>query len=1369
MLLANLCRRGLLALAVACLAACGGNPQLRLDSAFLAGGGEMDAQRPMPRRQVNYDFNLGRFPTARGLTLVSLAAQDRELPAAAGHLNIAVQPVGPELEATLTVDGGYRFDDRLLQACLRYDPAQWEVAGVGSTNVWGTEHFAALTDVPQPGVLLLASCPGGQAAYEQPRGVFATVRLRPARGGRQASSTLTNNATIKTCWYASGGTTAPLGTPSRGTLQYASDGAIGNAGSKNGALGDTGDLIQSVDNLHYEAELDNFGATYDGTTFPSLTLTFSEQLNGDYNNDGYVSINDLSPIGGLMTLDSTPDYISPRRANETGTWNVMLDLYAFLQSNWHTGTSNDLTVFWYAGIANSATLNGRTRSALDGNWDGIAWDYANWDKDGLEGPESVWDETVSGEVYIHVGDAAPIKEHLNEQLDGYRVKTVGPDSEVTVVRTYIRDRPVTSGPGTMYIDGDQSTPVWPYDEQPWLEPGDGDNTLEEEDFHRFRKAQFELELTHADFGLTPENGSYNVVIEPFVLDVLSGVTTPGPISELQGALVVAKPEPPVDDEFGPVYRPDTSVTTPDFTPTVSDTGIVSAAQGVGADNYNYTLTIVNADDVDKNGTAFAPEITVLYDIYAYSNVANDGSTPPSAGTMFTSGNIIDTVPEGPLTGTTFKTFEVDVDVPCGKRVDDKDAKVWFGVRARAVLDEYDDPLDQYSPNNRLIGVEVDDNLQPFFVQTDRMQDQACPTTGVGLSFYRPEHTRYRDGIKVRFWPAIDGPEYDPHTEITYSLYVSASTFSSVSGMTPKSSRNLSHSDLWDSGKPVTNQDALLSFIIYQHPLTNAQLGYDETVYACVVASKSGLQSQPQQARAFTTLPEPAVFEELETYNTEVPGTVRGALETHNEVLYMVYPHGGSSDPVSNPNLNFEVRAPLTAKDRLDPEFLPTNREAISASSQVGLSFKRDETGALVEMSGNSGVLDPIVSYSGADGFNGELITGWRGSTGTWSFHEHDQNSAPSQEGVDGLQLESYAYKQVFSVGSAWVASDVGRYFLPFVHADGIVTWGGSEDPFGILYAKSRPTSISGSNYGFWNSDTSLPDGEQFQFSSAGTFEAMGFTHTGTDTITRQLGRISTQPTIGPFASGVPPSYGNRLYLLTSSPHDNSNHELLDYGPRYQWHNVKLWRSTTLASNDWEVTDMMVQLDAADDNSVSIGPNALEALRETPTANSSAFIYVTYVNSQLWNTSSSDNLGLRICSAVEPVGGGPLTFTSDDSFGLIDTAYTWPMNTGTGQPTDGTSAQIDLRALPSAFTEGASRYEQLGCVYTADSVLYLSESQPGGGWQAREISEGITAIDGGDILWVKLAYIDDATPVVMYCVNDSVFSTGYAIRLWPSGL
>jgi hypothetical protein len=455
------------------------------------------------RQQIEFRYDTASYPAVDGFTIVPMAEGTEALPGTGG-LTLATRSEGAKKVLSITASNAEK-----VRFHVRYDAAAWSVDQVKRFNAFGTgRQFISLATVVEPGLLLIRSIPVDQPASLRANGLVAEITMSP--GGRTASnSAVTGDSGYGILWHLgihqhSDHSLYPV--RSLGTYHQRLDGVtsgsdgsgFGFLGAKDGTLDSTEAGLTCTDAQLQDAvlldtsDLEHPAAyamqTYDATDWQPFTLRWTERLPGDYDNNGEVNDNDITPIGMMMT-NNPPVVVSGKWYGQEAAKDAATGSEDNLKANidpqfsytdpppdelhfpW-TFFSHDINGFYYFDSLNDprlpsisgwdntpltrplnpflpahTTFTGGgvnpyhpdpqdpshiyprygyndTVSGLDSFQDGVAWDYANL-WDPLHGGWGQIDELNNNNW--HPGEVAIIGKHLYQTISGYQVYCVHAD------------------------------------------------------------------------------------------------------------------------------------------------------------------------------------------------------------------------------------------------------------------------------------------------------------------------------------------------------------------------------------------------------------------------------------------------------------------------------------------------------------------------------------------------------------------------------------------------------------------------------------------------------------------------------------------------------------------------------------------------------------------------------------------------------------------------------------------------------------------------------------------------------------------------------------------------------------------------------
>ncbi|MBN2083326.1 hypothetical protein JW859_14105 [bacterium] len=885
----------------------------------------------------------------------------------------------------------------------------------------------------------------------------------------------------------------------------------------------------------------------------------------------------------------------------------------------------------------------------------------------------------------------------------------------------------------------------------------------------------------------------------------------------------------IPEEYGPVYRGYEEATPENAYPYVADTGAIISVEQLGQqpekgqqpehDGFTYEFKVVNADDVEpdaQQNPVFGTS-RVLYEVYAYYAEGYNGE---DTSLVFTSNNLVGTheegspgeyggIEEGESGNPDFVRFPLQIDPSEHSSLPlFEDGKVlWFGVRARE-LDflgngtaddeiEYSHPdFPEYLPNDDLEWIEIQDRFPPYFVSKCELRKQEKPTMASTDSFFAGSD-KMEEGALLHFNPAIDPGNYNSAEAITYELYVTASIMDHLPYLqTPVDTKTLAFDSIYD--EDMKRRSGLLDSESYEFDVLVDVYGNPlepgEVTCAMVVAKdEHGNYSINNVTRYVGRLPLITPPESLAGPLLRYQARTRGDIESHDGDLHMVFPEPQPYD--TRVELGYEYRPRglpgltesniLSALPPVNPPANPTNPivEPVAEfmATEYALTFKSDPSDDFnqrgeIKVDSNE-VAEPVICISARDDFPTYdapyyLFTICKDDYGYWYATYHKQPTDPAAV-VAGVGAPDSVYYPYYYWPPEGGVERQGLNTLGWIQEDSYVSWWGQTNPVGDLMHKFGYCET-----GYWSQGISLWGNEQLLLQSGHLGQRQE--ERSTDVIMRHPGRceLNTLPNPGHSTTpgdDPPDEIGNTLYMLASTPHSNiANLNTVAFLPQYRWYKSTLaWARRPDIDNDWNTIDLMQALSQflrSGDN-YSFGPNALEVARQPATVENH-HVYVTYVNAAKNDDCQTDGRGLRLAynNCCQGCFNGSWASPNQDWYspGLIDDTYYFPeiwMDTGT-------TSLVDIKRKPSATLNGAFAYQGLGCAYLHPGT----EEDPGtkiyyaelinNRWVRQEAHPGIADyVDGGNILWVKLEYVDDSSPRIMYASRRSLQSQDYYVRLW----
>lgn len=1483
-------------------AACGG----KLNLGMLSGGSAGTGSSPEGKRLmqvVDYSYDYSAYPAVEGLTLVPMDTETQPAPVGTGDYRVRVEAQGKSRVAILSAgtQAPSQPEARIFTH-FRFDPAQWQVEGVGHLNPWPqAPGFLPLVHLAEPGLLILVNQPQGLTGAQAPQGDFAKVFLKPA--ARFVSNydlfqlSLTESE-IGTVWYAFGENPLNDGEIKTGKTCLFTDGILGDDIeqaqvdlSKDGDIVTAGDLPASslqLQDSQLEGWKDNL--EYTGSTWHPITLSFTENLPGDYDNNGYVSINDITPLSPGSDWPMGDYYYSLRGTHQTEE-TAWFSTKAFLENRIlglvYPDDADGITInnFWFLDKGSTGAWSHPDYfvdypaltpacNAVDGNWDGYVRDFLNWEynpgHNGLDGKFDLLCDPDPRKCSYHPGDIAPISIHLNEALSGYQVWVVptgcnpGSTGSVlikTLYRGYDQNQHPSNEPYPFSLGGDNYLSVSRYglynadgtvipDE-----PYDGVYSDPNEplwDYDYMRKARIRILFNTAQsfFGLTQTNppdshywGDYDIVVRPYYLHHEYNGNTPSgytvifgdtPIQSTRFSNVVQYHAPVVNsnDHYGPQYRPTTE--SAPFSCPPNNGGIVSIQQSSQPDcdpQFDLDVTVKAACDisVDENNVPIWDNTQVNYIVYAYYSLDYQSSTPPPANVIFESGHVLDTVGN-----IDYWSKNANGDISFTLRINKNDdylkskllvapldqvgKRIWFGIRASEYAFippsphiEYDAPGSLYqSPNTNIIPLDVLDRLSPYFFSSLTINDQKFPLTRQ-LTMYGEQEVITNWCSSVAFFPepvlttnivinpAIDPPlhdsatgMYDTSIDLLYKLFIKDEQNNSVL----LDSKCMSFQDGFrNKGEPkIVNDSPVLSFMISHDAYDNA-LQYDYTYRFAVVAYDGS--NNPLDTTT-TIYPRDSDFIDIKTPMQVDPppviqddlsfsqGSVRGSILSDGNNTHLLFPQvwdaseaysadlgyavcpSGSAEPslpIDNKILNqmppIHVGAPFKI---FSNQYNVVDEIYKSTTPQTSMAFQLDIHGNIVRKT-NSTLANPLVSFIGYENSSLNdpfmLITAAKDSLGDWtpSYHLPLSVTGNMGRGASAPALHQFPFRRIWLIDRIVHTEFFGGYCLPWIKDDGL-TW---LVPLQIFANGDFRYRVRESQYGFWD-DIEIPYAYSLddpldivRNGRDDAYAGFGLETRATEIITRDSGLYNGTPR-GDFLQYE--AFGNMVCMLASSPSLS-----FDCG-EYKWNAIDLNYSANPAES-LHTVDLKSELDRMSPNgthgNVPIGPNAMETTK-TGANNCLNYIYVTYINSEAQNNYPEDSKGLRIAYAISDGKMITTPWSSPNLEGLIDSNYTLP---GDRLDTTGTVSIVSLRKKPGVLsTESLEPFEGLGCAYIdARSSLCFAEYS-NGAWSSSTLIPSGSIIDFGKILWVKLEYLNDNLPYIMYAIKTSTTNPPrYKIRLW----
>jgi hypothetical protein len=610
-----------------------------------------------PRRMVYYAYDYSAFSRVDDFTVVPMATETQPDSARKDALTLTVDTLGANRRVNIDCAP---LDGFLVH--LRFDPGQWQVDGVGVLNPYpeGT-GYVCFTDILEPGLLAIATAPVGDAR-PQASGHVAEVVMIPSGAKRGVSAFPApgpNNvmAMVPFCQ----GSTAPPTIRCIANMNYRLDGEFGDWTSKDGVL--SPGLEQQryeFSNCTHDVKLSNFGQTLGWNVgnqsvdaYDSMNLSWTERLVGDYDNNGTVTLADITPVGtlfdGLPTIEDNsepPLQMAQSVSFEIGNSAQSTFFKMMSTPAWRGQLAHIVESYYFCDPSDTApspnyvfdldtyeadpeTLldHGLThvKNAVDCFWDGLVRDYYNWDNsdpaDGVPNAFYTFPDLPGGvPTWSAPGDTLPMHYHLNEIISGFKAWTV----LSTEAGQFNPIAPPASAMQVFYQSryGERGVPV--YIDQPWDD---------EEGLERIRKADLSAALADLKSfeldALQGLPGTFDVIIAPYAFVPQSPLNPNGieygVMTRLRDVLH-AQPA-----QYGPQYRdaasPDNDGTANDGTPNgtppnLTGDGLVSVTNEglIFTFSYNQGYNLDEWHQWADDG--------VRYALYASSSAATVWSSPP---------------------------------------------------------------------------------------------------------------------------------------------------------------------------------------------------------------------------------------------------------------------------------------------------------------------------------------------------------------------------------------------------------------------------------------------------------------------------------------------------------------------------------------------------------------------------------------------------------------------------------------------------------------------------------------------------------------------------------------------------------------------
>jgi hypothetical protein len=1293
--------------------------------------------------------------------------------------------------------------DKHVQLHCWFDSNQYSVKSVSSHNPYGAGNdYVFFSQEIEPGLLAITLTPTKGSTAAAANGDCAVVELQPA-STRQISQDVPNGRTSygSVIWYKGPNLTTS------GTIYSGFDGPLGDptrdgtSGHPNGLLGENTDSLTQdgipspTDLTLFDATCTGYGSVYyvaQDNSIP-VTVSWTERLPGDYDNNGLVDLSDTVPIGELWTPNSTssPAYaqgaVTVNIYNQTSFLNLhdkMMTYHAGLDfdQNWYATDHNLYSYFYLDGTWASPSDPpafspdyssfgdgfGKTNrnNAVDGFMDGFIRQWKNY-ADGVDDPLQPIDVyEVPGLNQWAPGDTLPMHLHFDERIDGYEVTTQldsVAEPEYTVKRFY-RDSDLigTDSYGVVYPD------------RPWE---NYQGNLSNEDW---RKAVLSLDMTKADFHFPAHEGVgysgayYNVNIRPFIQHTAGDPSSLeyGTTTTLKDVLQYVPP----GDDWGPQYR--VAQTPPGYSGDLR--GLFEAAQDTDPNKTTFVnLSYFDADDLDANGNWH--EDGVSYSLYGMSQ-----DTQPTASELFSYSHYLTRWYE-PDSASQRDPGNADVwhrGVNLAPYINglfawpNPSKHFWFGIRAYEAYGpgqwtiEYA-PSDQtlQTPNQNIVGVTPIDTYPPYFFSRDYTFSPNRAPEDAG-SF---EENSYglTDRVRIYCEPAIDPPFYSQTDQFTYTLYYDDASFAT----TPAGLAGIPASQQQTIGPFTYNDLAASKFSQLQFDITSLDGGVGLQqgqpiwyfVRAKLVNNNNPLTGATQFSETLNNTlwkPNPNSIP-IVTNLQKGEAQVAGDLQTIGDYVYLLHPdHKADAGSLFGDYTECDLSVkrlttsglPQTSPAGVYEHLLAGAADGPIYNHQASLSFALDPT-SFDYATGSGDWLKPLVSYSANNTSQSAYFPSlphtaeYTGSA--WLLTDHDQYpQQPLTPHSDAVNVFSFRYNSNNAL--------TGTYFLPWVKETyPTIDTSGSAETGSLIYRYRSPALAS------W-----LPS-----IGSPLTIDSIGYVQADFPYVTRcpdvivrdvwqesQLAPATTDPHVQGGGGQSNAAGNNHLYVLASCPHET----------KAVWDKLTLWRIDSLpgAAAGVDLRSAWSSLTLPDGSNwlrsgVGAadcgGPDAMTVLGSQ--SSSTNTVCVAFPNSKRGeHPPGSTNRGLRLAWALDS-GAAPSSWSwsTAGNLGLIDPDYiapNFPDSVGTIAPT--IHDVIDLRGKP-----GTSGLSGLGCAYRdRRNKLVLSEDSTGQ-WIRRVIDPGdfIPSLDSGYILWVKLAYDKNGHPNVLYARSKTGNNGSYDIMLW----
>lgn len=1324
---------------------------------------------------VFYDYDYSQYPSTRGISVVPM--QDDFNPISPGDVEISFRTSESSDEIVAHIESTAKT---VIHAHVRYDPTKLEVQGVSGKDVNdGSADFLFLSAIPTPGVLVLYSLQVDHrnTPLSNSTNTFADVIFKPAHRGPSAIDGPPSGVeTHKVVWYKNDVDDPPI--LFTGATQNCLDGQFGKSNSRNGLLNDNEFDKPVPDNCLQDVTLSAFGTTFVlGRDNPHdyLTLRWTERLVGDYDNDGQVSVADLTPLALCYGEADEQFYAQSGVVDRNKVSLIKLPL-KMRDFQWLYASNNrEIYSYYFFDQEAFPILPGFIRdyssqgahgmshrdNALDGFRDGFIRVYKNHKYNSSNPsplPEGYFD--MPYEKRYHPGDVAPVGIHYLERIDGYKIWTMPSSSN------YGQDGNREWHNHTEYPDIVLAKVLErkDYEDRPWLTEAQG------VPYMQFRKAELQHSFSTYDFAISPyqqHSGWYDIVIEPFVHGSVAPEDVPTTILR-SSARLVEEVDP---DPFGPAYF----IANP------------SGAQGIYAvsqpSQYDLFVEYYDADGRDANGQQDEQnKETVQYQLFAYWTEPGYQGDPPDPELLFSNEHMLNNAGwteenTGVNNGQRNKLLRFQADnLPSrwtGLQQDflplDKPGyNIWFGIRARYKGRwEYDSPPHiQEEPNTVISGPLVVHDLTPphFFAWREYSKSGKV----VNIRDFQRVAYGYENAIAIYFHPAYDPPTGDLGSILTYKLY-----FSDVEFQLPPSpsllyeSKQLAFADHYvdDSLSPYPglNEEA------YQFLVNGLTAGQDYYYYIEAVDSPeygapnaslpTRIHSQKPWSGSQWSVP-------LQTGLPRNTASIGGDIAKHENDIYLLYPthnlqgyrwpityiqKGNEYIPLDYPEGDYIFRQLLDG--RLDQGVIEL--EILNSANALPLGFCGGTIAFRLDIIGDPIVQDcvmPIVSYSGSPGPLVPLnplpnpfgaCVSVRTGEGQWqsAYLTADETDDYSKR-IGSPTIKSYKYYD------GAIQNWGGIHLLPYVYEHRAPL----PDPW---YNAMRQRYCLGGSTAF-NGFTTIIDYEH-KVDFWGGF--------GSDLILKD---VDVNPSFGVIWGQTPFSATyNRLYMASST---------INYPFSGK---VKLWRLTNPFIGWTFLGDVTSALPGLDVNSITL-PVSMETIGYRTSGqqynSEHSIIYLVY-NTEVWNGVDQNAQGeMRISYAVDSQNA------SIPHFQWVGTDYAsiiaYNHEYGAGAAGSGPFVDVvdlKVRNLGAKVTEHI--YDRLGCAYLdGQNALVLAHTigtDQDAEWMKllayNPVDEYV--VDRGDILWLRLEYLEiegEDIPYIIYARRKSPTEDLYDIMLWRQG-